>query len=203
MFYRFVRFCIKIYFKVFYRFKVYGVENLPPGPAIIAPNHTSFYDPPIIAISCKEEVYFLARGTLFDHVLFGTLIRHLNAYPVTGTAQDLSSLKLICRLLKESKKVVIFPEGIRSSDGELSEIKSGIGMLSQRSMAPIVPTYIHGAYEVWNNTRKFPKLFGKISCVFGKPIYPSDFQGFDKKEAQEKIALSIENAIAVLKSQAL
>ncbi len=203
MFYRFTRFWLKTYFCMFYRFKVYGVENLPVGPAIIAPNHTSFYDPPIIAISCKEEVFFLARATLFDHFLFGSLIRNLNAYPVAGTAQDLGSLKLICQLLKESKKVVIFPEGIRSDDGSLSPIKSGIGMLSQRSSAPIVPAYISGAYDVWNKSRRFPKLSGKISCRFGKPIYPSDFEGFSKKEAQEKIALSIESAIAELRNQTL
>lgn len=200
VFYRVFIFLFKIYFSLFYRLKVYGTENLPVGRAIIAPNHVSFYDPPVIAASCTEEVYFLARASLFDNFFFGPIITRLNSYPVTGTSQDLSSIKLICKLLDENKKVVIFPEGIRSDDGELAPIKSGIGMLSTRCDAPIIPVYIHGAYEVWNKSRKLPKPWGKIRCVFGKPINPKDFEGFSKKETQEKIGQATEQAINALKS---
>jgi 1-acyl-sn-glycerol-3-phosphate acyltransferase len=200
IFYRITVFFLKIYFLLFYRLKIYGLENLPVGPAIMAPNHVSFFDPPILAVSCKEEVSFLARASLFEHFLLGPIISRLNSYPVAGTAQDLASLKLICKLLKSNKKVVVFPEGIRSDDGELGTIKSGIGMLSIRSQAPIVPVYINGAYEVWNKSRKLPKPWGKITCVFGKPIYPQDFESFGKKEAQEKMGEATEKSILSLKS---
>ena len=203
IFYRVFVFGFKVYFSLFYRLKVYGTENLTLGRAIIAPNHVSFYDPPVIAASCTEDVYFLARASLFDHFFFGPIISRLNSFPVTGTAQDLASIKLICQLLGEDKKVVIFPEGIRSEDGELAPIKSGIGMLSTRCNAPIIPVYIDGAFEVWNKSRKYPKPWGKISCVFGKPIYPQDFEGFGKKETQEKIAEATEKSINALKSEFL
>jgi 1-acyl-sn-glycerol-3-phosphate acyltransferase len=198
LFYKCVRNSVKSIFSILYRHKIYGKEHLPPGRALIAPNHTSFYDPPIIAISCQEEIAFLARKSLFSKTL-GPLIRKLNAYPVTGTSQDLNSFKLICWLLNENKKVVIFPEGSRSQTGELGSIKSGIGMLAMRGHSPIIPAYIHGSYNVWNRTRCFPKIFGKTACVFGSPIHWEDFNHLGKKESQEAIAETLKHAIQNLK----
>lgn len=199
LFYPTVLCFLKIYFRSFYHLKVCGLENLPNGHAILAPNHASFFDPPVIAASCKEEVSFLARASLFRHLLFGSLISRLNAHPVTGTAQDLASMKMICNLLKQDKKVVIFPEGVRSEDGKLGEIKTGIGMLSLRANAPIVPVFIKGTYEVWNKDRKWPKPWGHISCTFGKPIYPEEFSKLGKKQAQEALAQAVENSLLDLK----
>src|SRR5579872_4086840 len=93
----------KIFFKVLYRHQVYGREHTHRGAAIIAGNHTSFYDPPILAISWPEEVHFLARETLFDFPLFGALIRALNTHPVSGDASDIKVFKTICAQLKEEK----------------------------------------------------------------------------------------------------
>ncbi|HRD55859.1 MAG TPA: lysophospholipid acyltransferase family protein [Parachlamydiaceae bacterium] len=200
LFYPAVSGFLKIYFRLFYQLKVYGLENLPDGAAILAPNHASFFDPPVIAASCKEEVSFLARASLFRHFLFGSLISKLNAHPVTGTAQDLASIKLICNLLKENKKVVVFPEGIRTEDGELGEIKPGIGMLSLRANAPIVPVFIKGTYEVWSKDKKWPKPWGHISCTFGKAIYPQEFSMLGKKEAQEALAEAVKNSLSIIAS---
>lgn len=194
---------LKAYFTLFHRLKVYGLENLPKGAAILAPNHTSFYDPPIMSASCNEEIHFLARASLFEPFLFGSFISKLNAHPVTGTAQDLTSMKLISKLLKEQKKVVIFPEGNRSEDGELGSIKSGVSMLSIRTHAPIIPVYIEGAFQAWDRSNKFPRPWGKITCTFGKPIYPQDFAQYGKKEAQEKMAASLEYELAALKEKRL
>lgn len=199
LFYSFTSTLLRTYFSLFYQLRVYGIENLPKGEAIIAPNHASFYDPPVIAASAKEEFSFLARRTLFDQFFLGSLIRALNSYPVSGTTQDLSSIKLICSLLKEGKKVVIFPEGVRCDDGNLSTIKPGVSMMAFRAEAPIVPVYIDGTFEVWNKNRRFPKWTGKITLVFGKPIYPKDFIDSNKKEAQEKMTRALEKSLYELK----
>ena len=190
----------KAIFFTFHGHRTYGADHLPTGSCIIAPNHASFYDPPIISISCREEVYFLARKSLFEHFLFGMAIRHLNAFPVAGSAQDLSAFKLIFRLLKEGKKVVVFPEGIRTLDGNLSEIKSGIGMIAMKSQCPIVPTYIHGTFNIWPRGKKFPKIWRKSACVFGSPIRAEDFQGIDKKEVHEAIARRLSDSILELQT---
>ncbi len=177
-----------------------GIENVPEGPVIIAPNHVSFYDPPVIAAVIPEEVHFLARETLFNSPVLGRLLRNLNSYPVSGTHQDLTSFKILCKLLEEKKKVTLFPEGERSPDGTLQPIKSGIGMLAQRCQVPIVPAYIDGAYEVWSRNRRFPKFFGRITCTFGKPIYPSEFAHLPKKEAQAAMAQKVWEEINALVS---
>lgn len=199
-FYWFTRTYLKALFFSFYQHRTYGADHLPTGSCIIAPNHASFYDPPVVAISCKEEVYFLARKSLFERFLFGTAIRHLNALPVTGSSQDLSAFKLIFRLLKEGKKVVVFPEGARTLDGNLSEIKPGIGMIAMKSQCPIVPTYIHGTYNIWPRGQKFPKIWGRSACVFGSPIHPKNFGNLEKKEVHEAIARQLSDSILALQT---
>jgi 1-acyl-sn-glycerol-3-phosphate acyltransferase len=199
LFYRLTCFFLKGYFYIFHQHKVYGVDHLPPGPCILAPNHASFLDPPLMAISCPEEAYFLARASLFKSFILRTLIHNLNAYPVTGTAQNLASFKMICQLLQEGKKVVIFPEGIRSSDGNLTLIKSGIGMLAMRCKCPIVPVYLHGTFAIWPRQRKFPRFSGKTACVFGSPISWEKFHALDKKQANEEIAQHLQQSIESLR----
>jgi 1-acyl-sn-glycerol-3-phosphate acyltransferase len=201
LFYRFTRFFLKTYFHLFYHLKVYGVENIVSGKAIISSNHTSFLDPPLIATCCPEEIFFLARKSLFSTFVFGSLITNLNAFPVTGTAQDLGSMKLICKLLNDKKKVVIFPEGIRSFDGELMPFKTGIGMLALRCEAPIIPIYIHGCYQIWNRSQQIPKLWGNAACMIGPAIYPNEYAHLEKKEAHKAIADRLKVAIETLKLQ--
>jgi len=189
----------RFFFRVFYSLRVYGVDNITRGGAIIAPNHASFFDPPIICAAWPEETHYLARKSLFDKPLLRGLISRLNAHPVTGTAQDLNSIKVICELLNQHQKVVIFPEGERSDDGELTEIKTGIAMLAMRCHCPIIPAYIHGTYDVWPKQRRWPKLRGKIACVFGKPIFPDEFSSLTKKEAQIALAARVFDDIQALK----
>lgn len=198
-FYRFILFLAWSFLRLFYRHKIYGVEHFIRGPAIIAPNHASYLDPPIAAISWPEEVHFLAREGLFKPFLFGSLIRTLNSHPVSGQVNDISVFKTIIELLKEGKQLILFPEGERT-DGQLKEIKPGIGMLAMRAQAAIVPTYIHGTYQIWGRKRKFPKLYGRTACVFGTPIHSGAFAHMDKKEAQEKIAVELTKSLLALKT---
>ncbi|MES2121865.1 MAG: lysophospholipid acyltransferase family protein, partial [Chlamydiota bacterium] len=137
--YRLILFLTWCFFKLFYRHKVYGYEHFYEGAAIIAGNHVSFYDPPVLAISWPQEVHFLAREGLFKNPLFGGLIRKLNAHPVSGDAGDIVVFKTVCQLLAEGRKIILFPEGKRSVKDELAPLKSGIAVLVARSQSAIVP----------------------------------------------------------------
>ncbi len=197
--YRAVLFFAWCFFKLFYRHKVYGRENYYKDAAIIAGNHSSNYDPPILAISWPEEVHFLAREGLFKNPLFGGLIRKLNAHPVSGDASDIGVFKLICSLLAEGKKIILFPEGTRGDTDQLGELKPGIAMLVSRSKSAVIPAYIHGTFKIWNHFHKFPKLFGKTVCVYGSPILWSQFAHLDKKEAQKALTDKLAESINALR----
>jgi len=196
--YFFVLYTVYIFFKLFYRLKVYGRDHIVSGSAIIAPNHVSFFDPPVVAVSCAEEIHFLARQTLFKS-FFGKCIAFLNSHPIKKGGTNISTLKQIEHLLNQGKKVLIFPEGKRSIDNHLQGIKPGIGMLIYNSKSVIIPTYIYGTYEVWNCNRKIPKIFGKIAVIFGTPIWGGDYVDIEKKEAQKLIVKHLSHSITKLR----
>ncbi|HEY2811109.1 MAG TPA: (d)CMP kinase [Rhabdochlamydiaceae bacterium] len=198
-FYRFIIFLTKSFFKLFYRHKVYGREHFCTGGGIIASNHASYLDPPAVAISSPEELHFLAKEELFNNLLFAKLICALNSHPVKGGPGDMAVLRMICKLLGEGKKVLLFPEGKRSDVDELDALKPGIALLVARSKAFVIPTYLYGTFALWNNKRKFPKLWGKTACVFGSPIRWEEFEHLDKKEASELFTQRLFSAMNALR----
>ncbi len=197
--YKLILFFVFWFFKLVYRNKIYGADHFYSGPAILAANHTSFYDPPLLAVSTPYEVHFLARKTLFTPFLFGGLIRRLNAHPVSGRAQDVTVFKTVVRLMKEGKKMIIFPEGTRSRNGHLQAIKPGVALLVARTGAAVIPVYLHGTFAIWPEHQKFPKLWGKTACVFGSPLHFSIDSSQDVRLQQAEISERIRSSIAELK----
>ncbi|MBX7067209.1 MAG: (d)CMP kinase [Parachlamydiales bacterium] len=195
--YKFVYWLARIFFKCCFRLKIYGLEHFRPGAGVIAANHSSFYDPPVLSISCPEEVHFLARGSLFEVPLLGWLIKGLNAHPVARGVSDAAIFRDMIELLQQGKKLILFPEGKRSETGQLLPLERGLSFLVQKSQCRVIPAYIHGAYDAWPRGRKFPKLFGKMTVVFGSPIEWEE--GADKKDAQARITAQTEDAIRNLK----
>jgi cytidylate kinase len=197
-FYSFVIASVAIFLKLFYSHKIYGQNHIRPGAAILASNHVSYLDPPIISVSCPGEVFFLARKTLFKG-WFGKMIFSLNARPVNSGAANLQLFRDISHLLEEGKKVILFPEGTRSPDGNLGEIKSGIFLLFQRTHCAIQPGYIAGSFSIWGRQKKLPKLSGRTACIFGSPILWDRYEGMAKKEAEEKFIHDLRASILSLK----
>ncbi len=198
-FYGLVIFCTRCFFKLFYRLKIYGTKNFIKGPALIVSNHVSFYDPPVVAICCMEEVHFLARESLFQKPLLKKIIKKLNTHPLSRDATDVATFKQVLRILKAGEKIILFPEGERSSDGSIQKILPGTGLFVHMVKCPIIPVYIHGAFNVWNRFRKWPKFFGRISLVFGSPISCLDIEHVEKKEFMKVIDQRIEKALKDLK----
>jgi cytidylate kinase len=198
--YFFVYWLARIYFKIFFRLQVYGVEHLRPGAGLLVANHTSFFDPPVLSVSCPEEVHFLARESLFRIPLLGRLIKMLNTHPVSRDASDLHVLRQMVRLLGEGQKLIMFPEGTRSATGEIQSFERGFSFLAKKAKCTIYPAYIDGAHKSWPMGRKFPRFFGKITCVFGAPIEWEDFEDFPKDEVEKQLAEHCFHAIGSLRS---
>ncbi len=196
-----VRVIIISWLKVFYRLKARGAENIPSGGAIFAATHASFIDPPLVAACSPYITYFLARKTLFKNPLFGALIRKLFAYPVDQQRSSSELFKTVKELTKEGHKILIFPEGARTPDGEIQEAKRGVGLMASIARVPLIPVYVDGTYAVWSKSRKWPKLFGKTVCIFGKPLSFKDYAHLPQKEAVEAITKDWYKAVVSLKKK--
>lgn len=196
--YKIVYSMARLFFKLCFRLKIYGVQHFRPGAAVIAANHASFYDPPVLSISCPEEVHFLAKGSLFKIPLFGRFIKMLNAHPVARGASDAAVFRTMIDLLYSGKKLILFPEGQRSNNGDLLPLERGLAFLVQKAECRVIPAYIQGSYQAWPRKQKLPKFFGKMTVVFGTPIEWD--KSLDKKSAQLNITNRTEEAIHKLKN---
>lgn len=200
--YKLVVFFSLLIYKIFYRLEIKGIENYPEGSLIVAPNHSSFLDPPAIGVACPNEVHCLAKSYLFENRLIGAILPKINTHPVSGDAADLGVLKRISEFLAKGKQVIIFPEGTRSEDNQVAPLKRGVALLASMAKCRVIPVGIKGAYEAWPKKKKFPRLFGKITVVFGKPLDWKDYEKkySNKKEMQSAFTKDLEEAIKALSS---
>ncbi len=166
----------KIFFKVYFRFHAKGKEKIPVQACIIAPNHQSFFDGMFVASFLKSKTL---RNSFFytksKHVKYNWLRKFAdrNNIIIVDTEQDLKySIQSLAEALKIGKNVVIFPEGTRSTNGELGEFKKTFSILSKELNVPVVPVVINGAYKVLPKGSRFPKPFKKICVEFLDPIFP-------------------------------
>lgn len=199
LFYRFSRKIVEIFFRLFYKMKVYGEkEHFFKGRAIIAGNHVSFFDPPFVGVAWPEVIHYFARDTLFEKPILGFLLRSYNVHPLSSKSAT-GALKLVSSLLEEDLKVVIFPEGTRSEEDKITDPKQGFAMIAQKANSPVIPAYVHGAYDIWNRKRKWPKLSGRLVCVFGSPLSFDQFKHLNKKEAQAAMVDAWKESVESLK----
>jgi 1-acyl-sn-glycerol-3-phosphate acyltransferase len=184
--------------RVAFQYRAYGQENIiEEGPAIMAANHQSYLDPPLVGITCRNELYFLARKTLFQKKLLGPLISRVNALPVDLSRGDLTAFRAVMNLLKEGRRTVIFPEGTRSLTGQIQQARPGIGMIIARTLAPVVPVRIFGSFEAWPKGGKIRPH--PITVVVGKPIQfkKEDFPA-NNRQVYQKVSEQVLAAIAAI-----
>jgi 1-acyl-sn-glycerol-3-phosphate acyltransferase len=163
--------------KTFFRYRVIGAENMiEEGPCIIAANHCSNLDPPLVGVACKRAIHYLAKKSLLDWPLLGPIFPELNVIPVDQKNADRSALMGAIRVVRQGGAVLIFPEGSRSPDGKLQPAQPGIGMIAAKTGAPVVPVRVFGSYLVQPKGRRLP-LLHPITVVISSPIVPSTLVG--------------------------
>ena len=159
--------------------EVIGRENMPgPGGHLLAMNHQSYLDPPLAAIACPYPIHFLARKTLLNWPLLGPIFPRLNVIPVDQERPDMSALKNVIRLLRAGETTIVFPEGARTLDGGLQPAQPGIGLIIAKTMAPVVPIRVFGAFEAMPRNGSRVRMT-QIKVRIGRPIYftPEDVAG--------------------------
>lgn len=180
----------KILFKLLFRLKVDGRENIPlDGPFVIAPNHTSFLDGFLITSSVSyktfKELYFLGFQKYFVGRLRSWFAKISHVIPIDTEIYLNKALQMSAYVLKNKKALCIFPEGGRSFNGSLMEFKKGIGVLAVEMDIPVVPVFIKGTFEALPRGAKFIRP-SKIKVFFGKPIGVSDIDMQQKPEGIDK-----------------
>lgn len=126
--------------------EVRGRERVPKtGALIIASNHISYADPPMVGAATRRELHFLAKQELFKVPVLGAVIASVNTIPIRRGMADLTGMSRAIEVLKRGQGLLVFPEGTRSRDGELHAARPGIGMLAVAGDAVILPVYISGS----------------------------------------------------------
>ncbi len=179
------------------RFRLHGTDNIPDeGGVLIAANHGSFLDPPVVGTGVKRPCFFMGKKELFDVPVFSWIIRHVGCFPVDREAPNKATLKFAVKILKEiGSPLVVFPEGGRTRDGELQEAGIGAALMASRAGAPIVPAYIKGTWESHGPGSKLPRR-SNISVRYGEPIETATPDG--KKASKEQLQVLTDRVMASL-----
>ncbi len=180
------------------RSRVTGRRNVPQsGPVILAPNHVSNLDPPIVGVSCGRWPYTMAKAELFRGV-FGRVIEQMGTFPIRRGEADRRALKFARELLKAGEAIIIFPEGTRSPDGQLQAPEIGVAMLAHQSKAAIVPIFLGGTDQTMSAMHpKFRIVRAEIRI--GKPLQLDDlYARRASRETLEEIGRRWRKAVAEL-----
>lgn len=187
---------VRVFGGLLLRLQLRGIDRFPEsGGALVCSNHQSYFDPVFLGALCDRRMNYLARENLFDSRLFGGLIRFYDAIPVKRDGMSISGLKQTLQRLKRGELVVIFPEGTRTDDGEMSPLKSGFCVLARKAKVPLVPVAIAGAYEVWPKGKKWPRL-ARVCLVAGDPIAYETFADLDDEALVELLEKQIRDCFA-------
>jgi len=176
-------------FRLLGRWRVYGRENVPAtGGAVIAANHTSYLDPPVVGCGLRRECHYMGKQELFKVPILAPIIRRCGCFPVDRDHPDKEVIKFAVKLLRDGGLLCIFPEGGRSPDGQLMLDQAGIGpaLIANRAGVPIIPAYIRGTFQSYPMGGKFPRR-ADISITYGPPLSASAASGgkASKAELQE------------------
>jgi 1-acyl-sn-glycerol-3-phosphate acyltransferase len=160
----------RLLFRYYFGWQVFSAERVPArGPVILASNHASFMDPPLVGAGVDRHVNFLARDNIFKVPLLAALLRSWQVVPVDRDGGSGRGLKLILRRLEAGGAIILFPEGTRTRHGEFNPARSGIGLTVIKSSAPVVPARVFGTRQAFGPHMWFPRP-RPVMVKYGYPM---------------------------------
>jgi 1-acyl-sn-glycerol-3-phosphate acyltransferase len=195
-------------FRFYFGWRVYNPERVPlSGPVILAANHASYIDPPLVGSGIKRAINYLARENLFDILVIGWILRHWLVVPVDREGGGAKGLKAILDRLLKGQAIILFPEGTRTRTGQLQSARSGIGLTVIKSAAPVIPVRVFGTFEAYGRDRRLPRPH-RVAVKYGRPLLFTELRAEAKtcakprlKEIYQQVADEIMAAIAELEPQ--
>ena len=160
---------------VFFHGDTIGVEHLPPhGPFLMAVNHCSHLDPPLLGCRVAHPMHFFGRKTLWKPGFASWWLDTVGSHPVDRDGADLGAMKRTLGALEGGEAVILFPEGTRSPNGQLQPAKPGVGMMACRTQVPVVPARIFGSFQAFGRDDRMPRPY-PVSVVVGPPLPPAAY----------------------------
>jgi 1-acyl-sn-glycerol-3-phosphate acyltransferase len=157
---------------MYFGLQLVGIDNIPQsGAVIIAPNHQTYADPPLVSIPVRRPVYYMAWDRLFEIPGLNWMIRRLRAFPVRLESRDPRAAREAVRLLEGGEALMIFPEGGRSPDGRVQPFKPGAFRLAVALNVPVLPVTIDGGTRAWPPGQLFPRR-GHIRITYHPLVVP-------------------------------
>lgn len=184
-----VRGAIYIWCKIYYRAEIKGLENIPKeGPLIFCGNHRTYLDPPLMVVTAKRDMRFLAKEELYKNKFLSFLGWVFEAIPVKRDEKDITAIKESLKALKNGQCIALFPEGTRNGLEKGEKTKDGVAFFAVRSGAKVVPCGIKGG----------TKQNRKVTITYGKPLDYSKYKGEKDKDILDKITKEIMDDIIEL-----
>ncbi len=148
------------------------LERVPrTGPLIVAANHLSNADAPIIAgwltPALGRRIHWLGKREIYSFPLAGPFLRGVSIHPVDRSGADVEAFRVAQRVLDAGNVLVAFPEGTRSTTGGLQRPRDGLAVLALRTDAPILPVGIAGTERLWPRGT-FPRPGGRVRISVGE-----------------------------------
>ena len=188
----------RLFSSTFFSLKAYGRHHVPQtGGVLLVANHQSYLDPILLGVHLRRHMSYLAKSELFTNEHFGGLIRALNAFPVKQGAGDVGAVKETIKRLREGHMLNVYPEGSRSTDGELGPILPGAGLVVKKAGVPIIPVVIEGSYDAWPKDRKLFRPH-PVSVMYGPPL---DVRGMKGHEITQLIDCTLRAMFAELRER--
>lgn len=174
-----------------WQLRCYGQHRFPTvGGGLVCANHQSHLDPVLIGSCCPRQMNFLAKKSLFKFRPFGMLLDFLDAIPLEREGMGIAGIKESIRRLRRGELLLIFPEGARTHDGELTPLLPGATSVAKRSQVPLIPVGIDGAYQAWPRRNAFPRP-GKVVVCVGKPIPFAEYGSLSDEQVTQLLAEKI------------
>ena len=184
-------------FRLLYRGKVYGAENVPKqGKLVVVSNHASVFDPPFLSNAVRRPVSFMAKAELFEVPVLKQAIELYGAYPVRRGGTDRQALKYAKQYLEQGWATGVFLNGTRSADGRIHKPFLGAATIAARSQAPILPVALVGAHKILPKGQTRPRVCVPVSIRIGEVIPPPVSK--QRESLEETTALCAERIHALL-----
>ena len=188
-FYGFLHFLASTIHSMWFRGEVAGTDNFPvDGPFLIASNHASHLDPPLVGCQVPRQMRFFARKSLWSNRVLAWWLNQVETIPVERDSGDIGAIKRVLQALKENRAVVLFPEGTRTTDGHLQKPKAGVGLMACKTGVPVVPCRIYGSFQAFGKGSAIPRFGTSVTVVFGPPIAASDYDDPSAGKARYELA---------------